>query len=195
MTNAIWPVIHPVSPTLHIPNGREKVLHLSRLAREAVKRSAQLSRAPDPLFPKNSDGAPVPEAGWYWSLTHKPEVVAGIVAQAPVGIDVEKIRPVHANLHLKICDLTEWDLCAEPPLIRFFRYWTAKEAVLKALGLGLQGLSSCHIQTRPGPLRMELVADGNVWRVEHLFIADHLAAVAYRSGEICWTLGHKSGAI
>lgn len=62
---------------------------------------------------------------------------------------------------------------------RFFRYWVAKEAVLKALGIGLRGLTSCEIvlgtneidakaQIRgnfkfPDEIRVRLLSCGKGW--------------------------------
>lgn len=182
------PVIRWISPVPHLKNGPERVRRLGRIAREAACRSAAISDAPPPSFLKTFDGVPLPEAGWHWSITHKPTIVAGIVAREPVGIDIETIRPVHPNLHLKICNASEWALGREPALLRFFRFWTAKEAVLKAVGLGLQGLSICRICSAPASPRMALDVDGDPWRVEHLFISDHLVAVASKGRDVAWTL-------
>ena len=131
---------------------------------------------------------PIPEMGGYWSLSHKPGVVAGVTARKPIGIDVEHLRPVRPDLHERICDKQEWELCADPPMLRFFRYWTAKEAVLKAVGLGFQGLSNCRVLTIRDPLRMDLHFNQDLWRVEHLFLSEHLVTVASRTVDIIWMI-------
>ncbi len=68
-----------------------------------------------------------------------------------VGVDLERIRSdveveklseryFAPSEHATIMQLTE-----EQRAARFFRYWVAKEAVLKAQGIGLQALSQCEI--------------------------------------------------
>ena len=68
-----------------------------------------------------------------------------------VGIDLEFVRAdvEVANLskrffspseHAAIMQATE-----ERRAMRFFRYWVAKEALLKAQGIGLEGLPNCEI--------------------------------------------------
>lgn len=189
MNVVLRPVILPASQCLFLKNGPEKVKYLGELAREALRRSAAISDAPYPSFSKTPEGVPIPEMGWHWSISHKPGVVAGVIARAPTGIDVEHIRPVRPELYERICDQREWGLSTDPPTLRFFRYWTAKEAVLKAVGLGFQGLSDCRIQTIQDSLRMGLQFSEDPWRVEHLFLSGHLVAVASRSENVVWTIG------
>jgi len=68
-----------------------------------------------------------------------------------VGVDLERIRPdvevaklseryFSPSEHATIMQSTQ-----EQRAARFFRYWVAKEAVLKAQGIGLQALSQCEI--------------------------------------------------
>ena len=69
-----------------------------------------------------------------------------------VGVDIERIRS-----NVEITKLSEryftpsehasiMQSAEEQRATRFFRYWVAKEAVLKAKGIGLGGLSQCEIQ-------------------------------------------------
>ncbi len=68
-----------------------------------------------------------------------------------VGVDLERIRS-----DIKVAKLSEryfapseqatiMQLAQEQRAARFFRYWVAKEAVLKAQGIGLRALSQCEI--------------------------------------------------
>lgn len=68
-----------------------------------------------------------------------------------VGVDLERIR-----VDVEVAKLSEryftpsehtaiMQSAQEQRATRFFRYWVAKEAVLKAQGIGLQGLSRCEI--------------------------------------------------
>ena len=42
--------------------------------------------------------------------------------------------------------------------MRFFRYWVAKEALLKAQGIGLRGLSDCEVCIEGDGVNMEVQA-------------------------------------
>ena len=68
-----------------------------------------------------------------------------------VGVDLERIR-----LDVEVAKLSEryfapsehaaiMQSAQEQRVTRFFRYWVAKEAVLKAQGIGLSALSQCEI--------------------------------------------------
>lgn len=73
----------------------------------------------------------------YFNLSHGGDwVLLGVSTRAPLGVDIEKIRPITigeiaAHLQhpqdLKISNITE-----------LYRLWVLKEASVKALGVGLQ---------------------------------------------------------
>ena len=67
------------------------------------------------------------------------------MADFPIGLDIEKIRPCAPGLYRMAADEAEWSLGGAADDLLFFRYWTAKEAVLKSLGIGLAGLSKCRV--------------------------------------------------
>jgi 4'-phosphopantetheinyl transferase len=200
----LYPVILSVPAHTKAAKGRAKVQALSRLARQAAQDSALRTLGLSlPDFPKNEEGVPQPVAGIHWSLSHKSALVAGIVAHDPIGIDLEYRRPVKAGLHARIADPEEWrldkaqnsDAQRTPPEALFYRYWTAKEAVLKAVGQGLAGLSRCRIVALPSPRRMRLTFDGQPWEVSQRWYGPHLVAVAFQSApgqscEIHWP-GHS----
>ena len=74
-----------------------------------------------------------------YNVSHCRGLVSCILADMPVGIDVEVVRPYspyaarHAFSRQEIEDLDR----AEDPNRQFFIYWTLKESCVKAMGMGL----------------------------------------------------------
>ncbi len=180
-------VLHPV--ILSVPesrtalSGRRQVEYLSRMARQAASRSAGLSGMVLDQFPKDDRGTPLACRGVCWSLSHKPQKVAGVVARSPVGIDLEKVRPVHPGLFRRIASEKEWRLVGARDLTALFMVWTAKEAVLKATGRGLAGLSRCRIKEVHSGRGLILEAGRTCWNVEHCTIGGGFMAAVTAAGK------------
>ncbi len=172
-------VVLPVPAADSGLSGRDRHARLGALARSAVSQSARLSGLPLEEMAQTAGGAPIPWQGTCWSLSHKPDRVAGIAAVAPVGIDLEIVRPVAAGMYSRTGTQAEWALLGDGGPEAFFRLWTAKEAVLKAAGEGLRGLGACRLQRACGPC-LELVHRQRAWTVRQRRHGDHLVAVAAR---------------
>lgn len=91
-----------------------------------------------------------------FNLSHSEDWILYAVAQHPVGIDLEAIRPIpqlDSILQRFFAPSEQQMLSRLPPAekeLAFFRCWTAKEAFLKAIGLGLgYGLESVAIALTP----------------------------------------------
>ena len=88
-------------------------------------------------YKKDECGKPyIPNTGLYLSISHSKAGVACIIAEFPVGIDIEEIsrfKPEHAR---KICTPAELALLEEAEDKQDFlcRLWTLKEANFKAFG-------------------------------------------------------------
>jgi 4'-phosphopantetheinyl transferase len=184
----LHPVILPVTAANRGLKGPEKVRHLSARARHALALSAARSGVVLPRLPKDDRGAPLPVNGVYWSISHKSDYVAGVVGPDPVGIDLEEIRAFSEGVRRKIADEAEWALSKEDPQRRFFRFWTAKEAVLKAAGTGLSELSRCRVQSVPDGRRVMLSFRGVPVTVAHFFFDRHVAAVVQNAHRVAWSL-------
>lgn len=111
------------------------------LARQLLAEKQGISRDAVTIWRENS-GKPVTDRG-YFSLSHSHGLVACAVAEVPVGIDVEKIRPVSPQL-LRVLspDERESVRCDED----FFRLWTLKEALVKCRGGVLGQVRHVHFQ-------------------------------------------------
>ncbi|MGE0086171.1 MAG: 4'-phosphopantetheinyl transferase superfamily protein [Desulfococcaceae bacterium] len=137
-------------------------------------------------LPKNEKGAPMPVNGRWWSVTHKPDYVGAVVSSKPAGIDIEKISLRSERLWEKIADNTEKAMTDSGQAESFFRYWTAKEAVLKAAGTGLTELSQCRIAKVPDADHLIIRYRDRNWYVEHFRLAEYIASAVKDSSPLEW---------
>ncbi len=133
-----------------------------------------------------------PSLDFNWSHSGVHALVA-VGRHVTPGIDLECLRPrpralAIAERYFSVEEAAT--LVALPPAARsaaFLELWTAKEAVLKALGrglaFGLDRLSIAGTAERPSLLRLE-GDDAAAWQLRRLVIAPELvAALAWRGGE------------
>jgi len=184
----IFPVILSVPENERHFSGREKTMALSWHARQALYLSAQKSDLPLGNLPKDPDGVPLPINGTYWSITHKSDYVGAVVSRAQIGIDIEKIRSCSPALFKKTASETEWALGNEDMQQMFFRYWTAKEAVLKASGTGISDLLQCRVIQLIDKLHLTCEYQDQQWAVEHFLFDAHIASVVQNDYHVQWTL-------
>ncbi len=185
----IYPVVMPVPPFERDLSGKEKTARLSALARRALFRSAEKSGVTLDHLDKDERGAPLPFEGTHWSVSHKETFVAGVVAPAPVGIDIERVRPCDEALFRKTGTEEEWALgegARDTHL--FFRYWTAKEAVLKTTGAGFREFSQCRVSAIVDDHILALWYRDREWRVAHFYFDGHMAAVVKDGWDIVWSM-------
>ena len=185
----LYPIILSVPEDARELPPRDLVVFLSLHARKALKLSALKSQLDlnDPL--KDEDGRPLPSNGVYWSLTHKPDYVAAVVARTPIGIDIEKIAERQTvSLYDKVADSAEWALIGRKSWESVHRYWTAKDAVLKAEGTGLSGLSHCRVIGVKDAVNLIIQVRDRQMAVEHHYFNNHIASVVKTSPNVSWTV-------
>jgi 4'-phosphopantetheinyl transferase len=184
----IYPVILSVPEKKRVLTGREKVWFLSNFARQALRVSAHKRGITLGELSKNENGAPIPINGFFWSITHKADYVGGVAAPYRIGLDIEKIRPFSTKLLEKTGSDEEWGLAVSDPQILFFRYWTSKEAVLKAAGRGIGDLTKCRVSKVMDENHLIITHENQSWLLEHFFFEDHIASVVCLNDPIQWTL-------
>lgn len=181
------PVVMPVPAADSCITGIEKTQIRSIAARKALKISANLQGLLLGAVEKEKNGAPRPNNGIYWSLSHSDEYVAAVTAPEPIGIDIEKTVPCPRSLPLQIADREEWALAPSLSTHIFYCYWTAKEAVLKAVNIGLSGLSDCKIVEAASPGLMKVRYKSEIWMVTNYSeIPQHVVSVTNVSLPLKW---------
>jgi len=135
---------------------------------------------------KDEDGVPMPVNGLYWSLTHKADYVGAVVSPSPVGVDIEKIRPVASSLYRRTAAQEEWELADCRLDLCFFRYWTAKEAIFKAAGTGVKDLLKCRIVSLQNDAHLTARYLDRDWHIEHIFFNGHIASITKDDCQVEW---------
>lgn len=186
--NTLYPIVLAVPDEGRSLKGHERVVYLSQHARRALEISAEKSRIKITSFPKDREGIPQPVDGYYWSITHKPEYVGAVVAPQKIGIDIEKFRTFSKGLFKKTAMESEWCLTKADPNTLFFRYWTAKEAILKASSTGVKDLLRCTIIKIVSDTKLIATYMDQEWMIDHFFFDGHIASVVNSSIDISWTL-------
>ena len=181
----VYPVLLRVEGAA-APRTPERVRLQRAASRRALAHSAQLCGAPEAGWAKDEGGAPVARDGLFWSVSHKPNWVAAVIADQPVGIDIERVAPRRSVLHDAVADLVEWQRVGGHDWPFFFRVWTAKEATLKSRGAGIGEFLACRVVDASGDREMTLTHRGRTTRVRHYCVDDHVAAVTCGSSPIEW---------
>ena len=186
----LYPVILPVPEQVQEFKPKDRVIFLSRHARRALERSAAKSEIRTGELFKDESGMPRPFDGTFWSITHKTQYVAGVVAPTPIGIDIERIRDFSRGLFRKTAADREWALADTEgkSLLTFFRFWTSKEAVLKATGIGIKDLLKCQVHQILDDCHLIIHYEGRDWLIEHFFYDQHIASIVQNNFQIDWTI-------
>jgi 4'-phosphopantetheinyl transferase len=186
----LFPVILPVPDEVRAFKPKDRVVYLSRHARQALKLAAQKSDVRLDEMVKDDNGVPQPCDGIHWSISHKTRYVCGVVAPLPIGIDIERVRDFSAGLYQKTATDEEWALAdmQSDAVMAFFRYWTAKEAVLKATGIGIKDLLKCRVNHIIDDMHLQIRYDGQDWLIEHFIFNDHVASIVKSDFQIEWII-------
>jgi len=188
--SVLYPVILTVPHQLSNVSMPQRVKAISQLSRETVFISAHLSQLTIKNLRQQKTGKPEPDHNVYWSVSHKPRFVCGVVSEQKIGIDIEEIRPQQLSMYDYVASEEEW-ACIEGYRSKrsFFRCWTAKEAVLKAEGTGIVDLLQCKIIEDLGESAMLLHYHDHQWRVEHYYLNNHIAAIIHdEHDKVVWQL-------
>lgn len=196
---AVWVAAGPApadrSPGLEQRARRHREIRdaAHRFGRELVR--AYTSCPPErQRWDRDERGRPLVLApgGLHVSLSHAEAVVAAAVCRdAPVGVDVERLRPLPERDALARTALSAGErqaLAALPDELRdarLLRFWTRKEAVAKALGTGLATPLREVVTTAEGTLVAlpDGFGEAAAWSLADLAVRDPevIACVAVRA--------------
>jgi len=101
-------------------------------------------------------GKPVLAGGeLHFNVTHTDAYALIALAHGPVGIDIEQVRPLAnpGGLVERFFSVAECEAYRALPLESlmraFFRAWTCKEAIIKAMGMSVTTLSEFDVELNP----------------------------------------------
>ncbi|WP_299983505.1 4'-phosphopantetheinyl transferase superfamily protein [Desulfobacula sp.] len=141
------------------------------------------------IFEKDALGVPKPSNGVYWSVSHKPDYVAGVVSTGKIGIDLERIKEVSDALFERIIEPEEEvHFRNQDKNTIFFRVFTAKEAVLKKTTDGIKGLSKVKIKTVVDDENLVVQYLDEKYLVENFYFDGYLVSVTKDHFDVQWTL-------
>lgn len=181
----LQPVVIRV-PSGLLPRGPQRRALQQDYARRALAQCARLTGAPLSGWTKDDRNVPLPNNGYHWSISHKPGFAAAVVADAPIGIDIEQIVSRRRHLWDDVATDAEWTLVGPRNWEGFYRIWTAKEAVLKRLGIGVRGLDHCRVVERPSSSRFTLGMDEGRFSVSMLANERFVVAVCSDVDVVEW---------
>ena len=109
----------------------------------------------------------------HFSISHCKTGIAVAVDDAPIGIDMESIRHADEGLIQRTMNKEERQLIANANANAdriFTRLWTQKEAVVKALGTGIEGFE-----------QLQNILVRTFCRIETIETDNYIYSIAYKS--------------
>ena len=106
----------------------------------------------------------------FFNISHSEHMIVCALTQVgDIGIDIEVIRPMELKDFKSCFTTSEWDtiLNADNSLHQFLRYWTQKESVIKATGMGLSQLNEVVLD-----ISEDIKLDGESWYLQTIDIQE-----------------------
>lgn len=128
-------------------------------------------------------GRPYLENGIDFNISHSGTlVVCAVSARGKIGIDIELNAPLNHEDFRSQFGAQEWEsiVSAPSPLPVFYKYWTMKEAILKADGSGLNASLAALNVIDPA----RIFYDGGQW---------HIKAINGFENYICHVASQEAG--
>ncbi len=88
----------------------------------------------------NAYNKPFLENGAHFNLSHSGDIViCAISTEQEIGIDIEEMKPINIWEFDTIFTKNELEIMnrSTDPVYTFYKYWTIKESVIKAIGKGM----------------------------------------------------------
>jgi len=174
---------------------KHRLAHIHARGRLRELLSRYTGTAPDQIaFAYGPHGKPFVHGGPMFNLSHAGGVaLLAVHPELPLGADMEAIRDIEDGVARRFFSQAEYralsTLSPGDWTPAFFRCWTRKEAIVKALGAGLTlPLDSFDVTLRPQEPARLLRLDGQSsqagdWAMAHLSLKpDLVGAVAMKTG-------------
>lgn len=133
---------------------RKRTVVGEMLAREMIAEYCGIDQE-NILISVDERGKPFTEnAHINFNISHSDDMVVCCISDKPVGIDVERVKPINPNIMKKLCTDSDMryilnsentdipKLLSKDQQYRLYEIWTAKEAYFKCLGTGITNLKS-----------------------------------------------------
>ena len=137
------------------------------LLREALDEKYGISDAP--VFGYGDYGKPFLQGaeGVHFSMSHCRRAVVCAVADFPLGVDVESLRPYNGRLARYTMNDDELSRIESSPSpdVEFVRLWTMKEAVAKLSGRGINNLKNLLTEFAGSVKCVEVLEKGYIYSV------------------------------
>lgn len=135
----------------HFEDDKKRTVCGDMLARQMI--AAQCGICEESiLISATANGKPyTDDAALELNISHSGDYVLCAVSHNPIGVDIERIRPIEDNLLRFVCTdeelsfVTDSTAPEKEQLHRFFRVWTEKEAYFKYRGTGITELKGISI--------------------------------------------------
>jgi 4'-phosphopantetheinyl transferase len=122
---------------------REREFLIGRILLHMVLPNVEVSNLPN--------GKPVVNGGWHISLSHTQDLVGLVVAEAPIGLDMQGPDEKLLRIAARFCNEKEleWIDSLPSPVEGALIVWSSKEAVFKVYGENIEFADemSIHIRT------------------------------------------------
>lgn len=141
----------------HFARDRDRWIRGRAWVRQELGASLGLSPEAVEIFAEPGGRLSVPGAGLDFNLSHTGGWIGlGICQKGKIGLDLETVDPAFPSREIAaeffLPEECAW--IADGPVERFFQLWTAKEALMKATGLGMS--------LEPGQIRVGIQNDAPI---------------------------------